>query len=204
MAMLIADAWVEEQLREQRKAWGADHHDEVWEGVYFMAPLPNNERQDIVASLTVALHAAVTAAGFGKVFPGVNLAGSREDWEHNYRVPDVVVFLKTGTAENCGTYWRGAADFVVEIASPGDRSHEKIAFYAQLGVVELLVVNREPWNLELYRQREGRLEKVATATVEGGETLTSGVVPLGFRLIAAQPRPQIEMLHNQSERRWLG
>ena len=61
-------------------------------------------------------------AGLGKVFPGVNLAASDEDWTHDYRAPDVVVFLASGTAENRDTYWRGAADFVIEITSPGDRT----------------------------------------------------------------------------------
>ena len=36
MTMLIDDPWLEEQLKEQRRAWGSDHHDEVWQGVYFL------------------------------------------------------------------------------------------------------------------------------------------------------------------------
>jgi Uma2 family endonuclease len=203
MTMLIADPWLEEQLREQRKACGGDHHDEVWEGVYFMAPLPNDEHQDLVMSLGVALHAAVAAAGLGKVRPGVNLAGRREDWERDYRAPDVVVFLKTTKAKNYGTFWCGAADFVVEIASPGDRSHEKISFYSRLGVVELLIVNRDPWSLELFRQREGRLEKVGEVLPGDGRTLTSTVVPLEFRLLAAEPRPQIEAVHTETRQQWI-
>jgi Uma2 family endonuclease len=200
--MLIADPWLEEQLREQRRARGADHHDEVWEGVYFMAPLPNNEHQELVMLLLLPLHAAVAAAGLGKVFPGVNLAASSDDWEHDYRAPDVVAFLNTGKAQSHDTFWCGAADFVIEIASPGDRTREKIAFYSRLGVAELLIVNREPWSLELYRQRKGRLEKVGEATPDG-DTLTSAVVPLTFRLLAVQPRPKIEMVHNDGQQRWI-
>ena len=45
----------------------------------------------------------------------------------------------------------GPADFLVEIISPGDKSRDKLAFYAELGVRELLVVDRYPWSLELYR-----------------------------------------------------
>jgi Uma2 family endonuclease len=201
--MLIADPWLEEQLREDRKARGSDHHDEVWEGVYFMAPLPNNEHQELVMSLAVALYAAVVTTGLGKVFPGVNLAASSDDWEHDYRAPDVVAILKTTKAESHDTFWCGAADFVVEIASPGDRSHEKISFYSRLGVVELLIVNRDPWSLELFRQREGRLEKVGEVLPGDGRTLTSTVVPLEFRLLAAEPRPQIEVAYTETRQQWI-
>ena len=105
MTMLIDNPRLEEELKAQRKAWGADHHDEVWEGVYFMAPLPNDEHQELVQYFTVALHAVVTTAGLGEVRPGVNLAGTDEGWEHDYRAPDVVVFLASGSAENCDTHW---------------------------------------------------------------------------------------------------
>jgi Uma2 family endonuclease len=145
----------------------------------------------------------VEAAGLGKVFPGVNLAASSDDWEHDYRAPDVVVFLNTTKAENHDTFWCGAADFVVEIASVGDRSHEKISFYSRLGVVELLIVNRDPWSLELFRQREGRLEKVGEVLPGDGRTLTSAVVLLELRLLAAEPRPQIEAVHAQTRQQWL-
>jgi hypothetical protein len=45
MTMLIDDPRLEEELKAERKAWGADHHEEVWEGVYVLAPLPNDEHQ---------------------------------------------------------------------------------------------------------------------------------------------------------------
>ena len=86
MTMLIEDPKLEKELIAQRQAWGSDHHDEVWEGVYFMAPLPNNEHQQLVRDLTTALHAAVVAAG-GEALPGANLAGAGDDWTHDYRAP---------------------------------------------------------------------------------------------------------------------
>ena len=46
MTMLIEDPKLEKELIAQRQAWGVDHHDEVWEGVYFMAPQPNNEHRN--------------------------------------------------------------------------------------------------------------------------------------------------------------
>ena len=159
MTMLIEDPRLEEELKARRKAWGSDHHDEVWQGVYFMAPLPNDEHQELVYGFTVILGAVIVNAGLGKVRPGVNLAGSDEDWERDYRAPDVVAFLNSTAAVNHDTFSTGAADFVVEITSPGDRTYEKIPFYSP-GVRELLVVNRQTWTLELYRHQAGGLERI--------------------------------------------
>ncbi len=170
MTMLIDDPWLEEQLKEQRRAWGSDHHDEVWQGVYFLAPLPNNEHQELISRLTFIFGTAIANAGLGKVRPGVNLAGCDEGWEHDYRAPDVVVFLNSGTAVNHDTHWTGAADFVVEITSPGDRTHEKVPFYSRLGVRELLIVDRQSWTLELYRQQAGGLEKVGQSGREAARS----------------------------------
>ncbi len=55
MATLITDSELEKQLRAAREAMGADRYDEVWEGVYMMAPMPNDEHQDLVALLTSIL-----------------------------------------------------------------------------------------------------------------------------------------------------
>ena len=52
MSLMVLDERVAEQLLAERRAWGGDHHDEVWDGVYMMSPLPNNEHQDLVALLT--------------------------------------------------------------------------------------------------------------------------------------------------------
>jgi len=45
MATLIKNPELEERLRAERRASGAFRWDEVWEGVYVMAPLPNDEHQ---------------------------------------------------------------------------------------------------------------------------------------------------------------
>jgi Uma2 family endonuclease len=203
MTMLIEDPRLEEELKARRKAWGSDHHDEVWQGVYFMAPLPNNEHQRLISRFTFVLEGTVGGAGLGIVFPGVNLAGSDADWESDYRAPDVVVFLNSTAAVSHDTYWTGAADFVIEITSPGDRTYEKIPFYSRLGVRELLIVNRQTWTLELYRHAAGGLEKAGQSAPPQSEVLSSGVLPLRFRLLVGQPRPQIEVTHAESSERWV-
>jgi Uma2 family endonuclease len=150
-----------------------------------------------------ALHDVVDAAGLGTAFAGVNLAGASKDWTYDYRVPDVVVILAAGTAEDQETCFRGAVDFVVEITSPGDRTYEKLPFYSRLGVRELLIVNRQSWTLELYRNQGNGLEKVSESEIQKSEVLQSGVLPLEFRLLPGQPRPQIEATHAETRRQWL-
>jgi Uma2 family endonuclease len=146
---------------------------------------------------------AIEDAGLGEVFPGANLAGTSEDWTYDYRAPDVVVILAAGAAEDRQTHFQGAADFVVEITSPGDRTYEKIPFYGRLGVRELLIVNRQSWTLELYRNQGNGLEKAGESETQRGETLSSGVLPLEFRLLPGQPRPRIEVTHRETRRQWM-
>ena len=203
MAMLIENPWLEEELKKQRQAWDADQHDEVWEGVYFMPPMANDDHQEIVSSFIFVLGASVGQPGLGKVRPGVNLAASAEDWEHDYRVPDVVVFMADTTAENHNRFWTGPADFIIEITSPRDRTYEKVGFYSQIGVRELLIVNRQSWVLELYQHQDGGLQKVGESTLARPEVLSSRKLPLEFRLIAGEQRPQVEVRHKTTGERWV-
>jgi Uma2 family endonuclease len=203
MTMLIEDPYLEEELKERRKAWGADHHDEVWEGVYFMAPLPNDDHQDLVFEFGLVFGETISKPGLGKVRPGINLAASADNWEHDYGVPDVVVLLAETSAENFSTFWTGPADFVIEITSPRDRTYEKLPFYSRIGVRELLVVDRQPWRLELYRHQDGNLQKVGESTLNRPDDLASETLPLAFRLVPGQQRPQVEATHRTTGERWM-
>ena len=190
MAMLVTDPFLEERLKLQRKEWGADRYDEVWEGVYVMSPIPNVEHQDIVASFTAIFKEIIGWSGLGVVLPGVNLTEREDDWEFDYRVPDVAVALKGGQVEDRDTHWRGAADLLVEITSPGDRTRQKIPYYGRLGVRELWVVDRSTWTLELYRWRNGGLQLAGQSSLETPNVLQSEVVPLRLRLVPGTNRPE--------------
>jgi Uma2 family endonuclease len=132
----------------------------------------------------------------------VNLSDCGDGWKQNYREPDVAVLLRSTKAVDCGTHWRGAADFLVEIISPGERTREKIPFYSSLGVVELLIVDRDPWALELYRHQDGQLTKIGQSTLAAREVLTSQTVGLTFQLLPGETRPQIQVTHPASGREW--
>jgi Uma2 family endonuclease len=120
-----------EQLLERRRRWGADTHDEVWEGVLHMAPAPRDAHADISQQLAELLGPSARGVGLFPTIAEFNL-GSPE----NYRVPDGGLHRR----RTWGTYASTAA-LVVEIISPGDEAWEKLPFYAALQVDELLVID---------------------------------------------------------------
>lgn len=202
MAIMVLDPYVEEQILAERAGSDGDQYDEVWEGVYIVTPLPNDQHQEIVSALDSILHQIIAEAKLGKVRPGVNLSDREQGWEQNYREPDVAVFLRDTKAVNHGAHWQGAADFLVEIISPGERTRDKIPFYSSLGVVELLIIDRAPWTLELYRQLDGQLTKVGQSDLPTSAILASQTVGLTFQLLAGESRPQIKVTHPVSGREW--
>lgn len=185
-AAVIADPYMLKSFLQERQDSPDVWHDEVWEGVYIVAPMPNDEHQGIVGELTTILTVKIAWTGLGKVRPGVNLSDRVEGWDRNYRVPDVVVFLEGTTAQKGKAHWCGGPDFLVEVVSPGDYSREKIPFYSKIGVRELLIIDRDPWALELYRLDGGSLERVGRSTLERPDSLVCQTVPLRFQI---QPGP---------------
>ena len=79
MVAMITDPLLVEQLIAKRREIGADRYDEVWEEVYVMSPLANNEHQDLVGQLTTVLEISIGWDGLGKVFPGTNITDRRDD-----------------------------------------------------------------------------------------------------------------------------
>ena len=149
MAAVIRDPILEEQILADRAKSGADRYDEVWEGLYITAPMPNDEHQMLVGRFTRVLDEVITDHELGQVRPGVNISDRVEDWRQNYRVPDVAVFLNNTKAINHDSFWHGGPDFAIEIISPGDQARDKLAFYAATQTRELLIIDRAPLQLEL-------------------------------------------------------
>ena len=132
MTTMIHDLDLERRLQAERAACGADRYDEVWEGVYMMAPMPNDEHQMIVNALAAILQDLIGWPGLGQVRPGVNVSDRCEGWQQNYRVPDVAVFLNDTKAVNHTAFWLGGPDLAIEVVSPGDQTLEKLDFYARV------------------------------------------------------------------------
>jgi Uma2 family endonuclease len=204
MPMLIHDRDLERRLIARRRRLGHDRLDEVWEGVYVMSPLADDEHQAITTRLAAILDLAVGIEHAYQVRAGINVSDRTEGWKQNYRCPDVAVFLPDTHAVCHGVFWHGGPDLAVEIRSKGDRARKKRGFYAAVGTRELLIVDRGPsWGLELYRLREGRLESVGRATAENGVVLVSEVVPLAFGLESVPGRrPAVRVEHADGARTW--
>jgi Uma2 family endonuclease len=202
MAVMVLDSYIEEQVMALRAGSDGSQYDEVWEGVYVVTPLPSNEHQVLVGEFAYVLGEVIARPRLGQVLPGANLSDRDQGWEKNFREPDVAVFLRSGRAIDRGTHWQGAADFLVEIISPGERTREKIPFYSSIGVVELLVIDREPWSLELYRHENGQLTKTGQSTLASPDVLECCTVGLTLRLVPGQSRPQIEATHPATGRTW--
>ena len=74
--------------------------------------------------------------------------------------------------------------------------------YSRINTREVLLIDREPWSLELYRLADGRLQLAAMSTEEGPTPLVSEVFPLAFRLLAGDERPALEIAQVGGEQVW--
>jgi Uma2 family endonuclease len=201
MATVILDRRLAERVREERAAAGSDRWDEVWEGTYMMAPMPNPEHQELVGGFVDAFRESFRGKN-AKIYPGVNVSDREVAWESNYRCPDVAVYLSGNPAKECAAHWCGGPDFAVEIVSDDDRTRDKIPFYASVGTRELLIVERDPWILELLRLKDGKLASVGTASLSSGQGITSDVLRLSFRLEGSDDRPVIKVEELSGGRTW--
>ncbi len=202
MLGLINDPHELRKLIRRRRQLGIDHHDEVWDGVYIVSPQPNDEHQEIITDLSAALVFSIKRPGLGLVRAGINVSDREKGWTENYRCPDVAVYLNGTTARNLNTHWLGGPDFAVEVLSKGDRARKKFAFYAAVGTRELLLIDRRPWALELYRIDGGELRLVGKSTLESSNILASAVLALSFRLVDGASRPTILVAHSDGIQTW--
>jgi Uma2 family endonuclease len=203
MPMLIDDPKLEAKLLKKRQLSGGDRYDEVWDGVYILSPLANDEHQKLVTGFSSIFTYIIGFPGLGEVRAGVNLSDREKGWRQNYRCPDVAVKLNDGVAKILKNHWCGGPDFAIEIASKNDRSRQKFDFYSGIGTRELLIVDREPWSLELYSLQDGQLISTGVSRVGSEATLKSQVLPFTFRLIEGEPKPQIEVKHIESGQTWV-
>ncbi len=186
--ILIYDSQLADSLLQQRRLAQADQFDEVWDGVYVMSPMANNEHQELSSELIAVLRTAIDWKGLGKTLGGANVSNLLENWQQNFRVPDILLFSKTTSAIDQGSHWLGGPELVIEIVSVGDRSYEKLDFFASVGTQELIIIDRHPWKLTLYQLNDQRrLQPVAMSTLEEPNLIVSQSFPLGFRLNADLP-----------------
>lgn len=203
LPLLIPDVSISARMIDDRRTRGLDLFDEIWDGVYLMAPAPNDEHQRISLRLARVLLEVIEDANLGQVRNTINLASNISDWGVDYRVPDVVAFL-AGSPSTChGAYWTGAPDFLVEIVSPFDQTRKKLDFYTKIATRELLIIDRDPWQLELLRLDGGKLVSVGVSTLDAPIALASERISLAFKLVPGEERPQIAVEHTVDGRTWV-
>ena len=121
----VVEAWL-----AQRRALGQDARDEVWEGVYHVAPHEHGRNGAVAMELVVLLGPPAKRAGL-RAGGSVNVGGPGD-----FRVPDLVWHRGSPDA----LYFATVA-VAVEVLSPDDETFRKFAFYAAHGVEELWVVD---------------------------------------------------------------
>lgn len=144
---------------EWRKRTGTDRWDEVWDGVLHLPPLPNREHQELEGALERYLYEHWARPRKAKVYHGINVAPVGGWPDKNYRVPDLVLLTPERFSIDRNEYFEGPPDVVVEIHSPGDEAYEKLPFYAELGVPEVWIIDRQSKEPEVYLLRRGRYRK---------------------------------------------
>jgi Uma2 family endonuclease len=190
---LVTNPVLARKLKARREKSPSAPHDEVWEGVYVVSPIRDVEHQRLLGELLLVFSELI-ARGNGEFFvPGINLSDRLEDWKANYRIPDLVLYLPENPAIFNKAFVCGGPDFAVEILSDNDLARQKLDFYAKVNTRELLLLDRDPWALELYRLNNGKLELVGISTPESPQTLTSAVLPLTLRLVPGENRLTVEL-----------
>ena len=143
---------VPEFILEWRKRTGAAQRDEIWEGVLHMSPEPDREHQDFEWYLETWLRLNWARPKRAKVYHRINLAlpGAGSSWVDNYRIPDLVLLTRERFSIDCRTHFEGGPEVVVEIRSPRDESEEKLPFYAEIGILEVWIIDRDTKEIDLH------------------------------------------------------
>jgi Uma2 family endonuclease len=195
---VILDTRVTEELVDQRHKLGIDRWDEAWDGVWHMNPSPSREHQRIEAELLIILKEVVERGGLGEVLHEFNVADPEKGLQ-DFRIPDLSVVLHDSRAQVRENFIAGGPDFIIEIHSPGDETYDKLAWYANQGVREVLVIDRDTRALAFYRRQGSQLVEAGSSPASG----ESEVLPLRFERVLQADPSRLRLSHQRDPgRRW--
>jgi hypothetical protein len=66
-----------------------------------------------------------------------------------------------------------------------------------------LIVERNPWQLEMHRLIDGLLTSAGFSDIQNAAEVASELIPFRFQLIRGQSRPAIRMIHTSTGQEWL-
>jgi Uma2 family endonuclease len=203
MRAVIVDSHTIEELVKQRKSLGTDRWDEVWRGEWHLSPSPSWEHQRMEKAFLRILTEVVEDSGLGEVIHQFNVADPAQGLQ-DFRIPDISVVLQGSHAQVRETFIAGGPDLLLEIYSPGDETYQKIDWYGEQGVRELIIINRDTKGVELYRHDGESLKPVGTSPSGSIEAVESTLLPLRFETLQddAAPRLRIQRLESP-HRSWV-
>ena len=141
---------------ERRQALGQDLYDEVWEGVYHVAPAPHPAHGYLDDQLAGLLRPHAREAGLYGSGP-LNV-GDPDD----YRVPD-----RAYTRGRATSTFVPSVVVAVEIVSPHDETWQKLDFYFAHGIEEMLIVDPRSREVHLLVRGEDGFEPAARSRLLG-------------------------------------
>ena len=149
------------ELLADRRRMGLDIRDEMWECVLHMVPSPTTDHQGLGSRLLLVLATLAEAKGL-RHFYETAVYDPAAPPETNYRVPDQV-YASPEYVSHRGI--EGRAALVVELLSPHDETYDKLAFYASVGVEEVLIIDPITRAVEMWRPviEAGVVPKMADA-----------------------------------------
>ena len=153
----------------ERKRSGAHRFDEFWDGVLHIPPHRTTRYADFVLDLARFLEAGWATPAGALVLHGVNVTTPADaaNWLHNFRIADVVLLDRDRLHLDRNEYVIGPPLVTAMVRSPGDETYEKFPFYADLGVPEVWVFDRDTRAPELYALAAGPTYRRIDADADG-------------------------------------
>ncbi len=164
-------AWTPDLGREllvERRRRGLDRRDEVRDGVLFLAQPPHGDRQVLNDQLAAFFLPHWQDAGLGRTLRavGVKRPGTPDLPElgvgvpHDFRIPDRSFLL--AMQDDCvhEGWIVGPPDAVIEIQSSPDHDID-VSWYFDLGVREVILVDRDTRQVSVLARRAKAFEPVA-------------------------------------------
>ncbi len=141
---------ISEQELARRRQLGLDRWDEMWEGVLHLVPSTSYEHQRILDELIEFLGPHVKRRR-GILRSNINVFNETAV-KADYRIPGLT-FIAAGRERSIAPdgIRGGGPDAVFEIRSPDDETYDKLPFYAGLGVREVIVIDRDTKEPQIYR-----------------------------------------------------
>lgn len=150
--LMMRGAQADELIRERRER-GLDTYDEVWKGVYQVAPAGTSAHGRFQARLIAVL---TEAAGDRYVVTGPVNIGHPMD----YRVPDCA--MVPAHVHDDDAVWLGSAALVGEVVSPSDTYADKFDHYWDALVEEVIVVDPADRSVEIWVRDDGKVQGLYT------------------------------------------